>query len=174
MQGIGIGLNHAINTVDSWAGRLEIQSQVGRGTVVKIVLPKTKSPAWFVPEIKAAHGQTIVVIDDDESIHAVWSERFKPFQSHSIKLVHFHAPEKFIEWKNATKIDGSVIYLCDYEFINSRFNGVDLITQLKINYLSILVTSRVVNEVTARCEEHGIKFLPKDIAHIIPISLAGV
>ncbi|MBX3708731.1 MAG: HAMP domain-containing histidine kinase [Gammaproteobacteria bacterium] len=41
---------------------------------------------------------------------------------------------------------------------------------LKITHLSILVTSRLyLNEIAMRCEASGIKFLPKDMASIVPI-----
>jgi hypothetical protein len=65
------------------------------------------------------------------------------------------------------------IYLCDYEFIDSSINGIDLINQLKINYLSMLVTSRLyINEIALRCENADIKFLPKEMANIIPLAMS--
>jgi signal transduction histidine kinase len=168
-DGLGIGLHHAINAIDNWGGRLDIQSQEGVETTVQITLPKSQPPSWFVPEIKIMDGQTIVIIDDDESIHDVWKERFREYQN-KINLFHFYSPEELISWNNNTK-DCGIMYLCDHEFIGNSMNGIDLITKLKINYLSILVTSGVTHEVTSSCEIKGIKLLPKDIANIVPITI---
>lgn len=165
-QGMGMGLYHAKQIFESWGGRLAIRSQEGQGTTVQIALPKAQPSSWFVPEIKVGEGQTIVVIDDDESIHEVWKKRL---ESRSIKLLHFYSPEKLIEWQNNTIIDGGVLYLCDHEFIGSDMNGIDLVAKLKINYLSILVTSRVTDEILSSCEVAGIKLLPKDMAFLIPL-----
>lgn len=169
-QGLGMGLYHAITTIKEWNGKLDIQSKEGQGTTVQIHLPKTQPPSWFVPEIKIVEGQTIVIIDDDESIHAVWKERFMKYQ-HQIKLLHFFSPESLVEWKDQNRADLNILYLCDYEFIGSKMNGIDLITALKINYLSILVTSLITHGVTASCELHGIKLLPKDISKIVPLAV---
>lgn len=38
--GRGVGLLHAYRTVKAWSGRIEIQSSVGFGTIVTVVLPK--------------------------------------------------------------------------------------------------------------------------------------
>jgi signal transduction histidine kinase len=168
-DGLGIGLHHAINTIDNWGGRLDIQSQEGVETTVQITLPKSQPPSWFVPEIKIMNGQTIVIIDDDESIHDVWKERFREYQN-KINLFHFYSPEELVSWNNNTK-DCDIMYLCDHEFIGNSMNGIDLITKLKINYLSILVTSGVTHEVTSSCEIKGIKLLPKDMANIVPITI---
>jgi signal transduction histidine kinase len=166
-NGLGIGLHHAITTIDNYGGKLEIQSQEGTGTTIHISLPKAQPPAWFVPEIKITNRQMIVIIDDDESIHTIWKNRFKRFEN-KIHLFHFYSPEELIAWNNNNH-DSSILYLCDYEFIGHSMNGLDLIAKLKINYLSILVTNRVTHEVISNCENQGIKLLPKDIANLVPI-----
>jgi signal transduction histidine kinase len=40
--GYGLGLYHARTTVESWTGRLELQSQENAGTTVKLFLPKNR------------------------------------------------------------------------------------------------------------------------------------
>lgn len=169
-QGLGIGLYHAINTINNWDGQLEIQSKEAEGTTVKISLPKTQPPSWSVPMIEIENQQTIVIIDDEPFIHALWEEKFNPFKE-QVKLAHFFSLDKFAEWHNKEKINYDIKYLCDYEFIGSTQNGIDLISRLKINYLSILVTSRLTDELISHCEILGIKLLPKDMVNSIPIKL---
>lgn len=169
-QGMGIGLHHAKNTIENIGGKLEFKSKEDKGTQVNIYLPKTRPPFWFVPKITLTEGQIIVIIDDDESIHAIWKKRFSSFENKLIKLIHFYTPTQFIEWYANTKIDTSILYLCDYEFIGAETNGIDLIVQLKISALSILVTSRAnANDIITNCEAASIKLLPKDMAGFISI-----
>ena len=171
-KGLGIGLHHAINTIRTWDGKLNIQSKEGEGTTIQIYLPKTQPPSWFVPSLKISEGQTVVIIDDDKSIHDVWEKRFSQLQNKcSIKIFHFFSPEELIEWKGHNENEYVSLYLCDYEFIGSTMNGIDLIKKLKINYLSILVTSRITHDVTSICESHCIKVLPKDDSNIVLINI---
>lgn len=172
--GSGLGIYHAKNTIESWGGKLEIESVIGKGTLCKILLPKAKLPSWFVPEIKVSDKQKIIIIDDDQSIHDVWKQRFNEFQLNTGKKVmlhHFYSPQEFTKWMDAQgQSSEAVTYLCDYEFIGNEQNGIDLVTTLKINYLSILVTSHIhSDEIISRCESAGIRLLPKDITGIVPI-----
>lgn len=53
-EGRGVGMVHAFKTVESWGGKVEIESKVGTGTKVRIILPrylteKTESPSNVVP-----------------------------------------------------------------------------------------------------------------------------
>lgn len=174
--GLGLGLYHAKNTIESWGGKFEIESELGAGTTNKIYLPRSQVPFWFVSEIKIADKQNIAIIDDDKSIHDIWVERFKNFQNKmgiSINMYHFYSPSEFIAWhEDRHKKNDSILYLCDHEFIGSQETGIDLVTRLKINYLSILVTSRVnCDEILSQCEALGIKLLPKDIANFVPFSV---
>lgn len=175
-NGLGMGLYHAKNTIESWGGSLKIESRIGLGTNIKIYLPKTQPPEWFVPAIKLTNNQYVVIADDDEAIHQVWRERFRQVietSNHTITLIHFYSPEELAAWKDAhSDAAASALYLCDYEFMGEDENGIDVLTRLKINYLGILVTSRFNSEnVINQCEENRIRLLPKDVAYFIPIEI---
>jgi signal transduction histidine kinase len=173
LQGTGVGLNHAINTIKDWAGRFDIKSEEGKGTTVQLFLPKCKHPSWFSSGITLRNGQHVVIADDDESIHAVWEMKFKQFcleTGITINVMHFYTPEKLIEWNRDVTKDRNIVYLCDYEFIGSSMNGLDLIKELHIEYRSILVTSNLRDEVIARCELEGVRLLPKSIASVVAIT----
>jgi hypothetical protein len=50
----------------------------------------------------------------------------------------------------------------------------DLLTELRLIYLSILVTNRFhMDEVITACELSGLKLMPKEMAGIVPITIAG-
>jgi signal transduction histidine kinase len=64
--GNGLGLWHARTTVESWGGRLEIESEVGIGTTVRLILPRAEPP----PPTPAS---TAVLIDDDPLVRMNWT-----------------------------------------------------------------------------------------------------
>lgn len=66
--GNGLGLWHAKTTVESWGGRLEIESQVGTGTTVRLILPRAEAPHASTSEGPAA----AILIDDDPLVRMNW------------------------------------------------------------------------------------------------------
>ena len=174
--GSGLGLYHAKTIIENWGGRLEIESVVGKGTCVVISLPIAQTPSWYISEILLLPNQQICIIDDDQSIHEVWQNRLDKIALISgipVMTKHFYSPIEFVQWKESQEsFVNNDLYLCDYEFLGLNINGIDLINKLKINYVSILVTSRFdSDELMLNCEAMGMKLLSKDMANFIPIKV---
>jgi signal transduction histidine kinase len=174
--GTGLGLSHAKTVAEYWGGRLEIHSKVGVGTKIILFLPKVQEPNWFVPKLFLKRYSTIVIIDDDTSIHNIWNEKFKNIIKieHNINLLHFSNPTDIISWFNDNKglIGQDIYYLCDFEFINYHMNGLELISLLNIQKQSIIVTSRYEEAgFQETCEKIGVKLIPKGLVYFIPIKI---
>jgi anti-sigma regulatory factor (Ser/Thr protein kinase) len=177
--GSGLGLYHAKSRIENWGGKLLLQSSVNVGTTVQLILPRAPSPSWFVPMIRLSENSTIVVIDDDKSIHEVWGGRFQSLKlfEHHIQVIHLSNPDEAKKWKqNENNITSrQVLYLCDYEFIGSKQNGLDLIEQLDIGSSSILITSHYEEpEIRERCKHLKVKLIPKELAGFIPIEILPI
>ena len=176
VDGSGLGLYHAKMVAEEWGAFLTIQSQVGKGTCVTLVLPKFSPPAWFVSCLNIKINSTIIIIDDDVTVHNTWDDRLKNeiLSEHNINIIHFTNPNDLILWHNE-RLNLKcleIIYLCDYEFINSNMNGIQLIDKLKIQGNSILVTSRYEdNGFIQCCENQNIKLIPKSLVCFVPISI---
>jgi signal transduction histidine kinase len=173
--GSGLGLYHARTSVESWGGTLAIESQVDVGTRILITLPRSPAPDWFVPVLRVSPKETVVILDDDTSIHQIWRERFDPYPS--VQLVHCSTPDELIAWHTQHAMHGhptdaanSVTYLCDYELIGHEKSGLDTIEHLGISNRSILVTSRFEEtKIRERCEQMGVKLIPKGMAAFVSI-----
>ncbi|HVV69212.1 MAG TPA: HAMP domain-containing sensor histidine kinase [Patescibacteria group bacterium] len=173
-DGHGLGVYYAKNTLDSWGGKLIIESELGKGTSVKVCLPKTPSPSWFVPILHLYDKQHLAIVDDDISIHELWKERIKQYtkmENIKITLHQFHSPDEIKNWFQNIKIEkNNVTYLFDYEFIGYEETGLDLIQNLSINDRSILVTSHIDDRnILLQCEALGVSIIPKDLVSLIPI-----
>ena len=173
-NGSGLGVFHAMETIKSFQGSLEIDSKLGNGTKVSILLPRENEPAWFVPAIKLKANLTLIVFDDDQSIHQIWKGRLESVSNGSqIQVRNFSDPAELRKFygKNFTDLD-EALFLMDYEISGSSENGLDLIENLGIQRQSILVTSRYEEKnIRDRCEGLGIKLIPKSMSGFVPIEI---
>ncbi len=68
-DGTGLGLYHARTTVESWGGRLEIESELGKGTTVRLILPRAAPPS----DALVGGADSAVLIDDDPLVRMNWA-----------------------------------------------------------------------------------------------------
>jgi len=173
-NGSGLGLFHAKQTIESFNGTLSIESKLNEGTFVTITLPRERESAWFVPELVIHPHQSIIVFDDDQSIHQIWKERFDKFISNEkVNLHHFSTPQELKKFygKNFVELD-DVLFLMDFEISGSKDNGLDVIQELGIQRQSILVTSRYEEpEIRHRCDALSIRLIPKNMSGFVPIKI---
>ncbi len=175
-QGNGLGVFHAIKSIESWKGSLRFDSTVNIGTRVTISLPQSEPPIYFISELKIKSDSKILIIDDDENIHHVWERRFSCFKYEvkklNIQLLHFYNSKDVLEWVEKNK-EVSFYILCDYELIGDELNGIDLLKRVNLKHRSILVTSRYEEEcVIKKCKENGLKLISKDLANQLKLSFS--
>ncbi len=161
-------LFHASATLKEWNGELLIESAVGEGTLVKIVLVRTRAPEWFVPDIRISEERKIVILDDDESIHQVWKAKFIQANISKERVKHFSNEQDFRKWIVDCKNVDECLFLCDYELLGTKTTGLDLIQEYGLQSQSILVTSRYEEaQVFSRAKKLGLKMMPKSLAHLV-------
>lgn len=171
-SGSGLGIYHAMKTVESFGGQLVISSEIGKGTTITISLPKAHPPFWFVDKINVNPDLKIIICDDDLTIHQIWNGRIKSICGEQIEVINFTSGELFKKW---IKENEKANYLClvDFELINQLQTGLDLIEQLKLHEKSILVTSRYEEQhIKQRCEKISLRIIPKAMVGYVPIKLA--
>ncbi|HLX52638.1 MAG TPA: HAMP domain-containing sensor histidine kinase, partial [Aquella sp.] len=175
-HGSGIGLTQVREAVQRNFGKFEIYSTLGQGTSIILRFPKILPPAWIAEEVKIIKGDTIVILDDDKSIHGAWDLQLKPILSklpNKLEVKHFTEGMDAINFINSfsTREKNKICLLTDYELLNQDINGLQVVEQTKIKR-SILVTSHYANlAIRDRSSNLGIKILPKDLAFAISINL---
>lgn len=178
-SGHGLGVFHAKSTIESFLGKLTIDSVEGIGTTVKINLPLAQPSQWFVKHIALKPNQKIIILDDDVSIHSLWENRFNNIdvKKGEIEIINFTSENELKDWlfKFGDKEINNYIFLIDYEFLGQEKSGIDLIKELNINSISILVTSRYEEKsVLEKCEDLGVKLIPKSMAGVVPILIEEI
>lgn len=164
---IGLGLAHAKAYFKEIAGDFDIKSTPGKGTEVYLSLPKIPDPSWLISHCKI-RNERIIVIDDVQSIHDAWERRLNEIDIHAI---HFNSPEEFFVALPTLK--GKLIVFSDYEFSNSKLNGLDLLSKAPASALKVLFTSHFSNEkVMQSCAKNGFKLLPKNLFNFFTLEKA--
>lgn len=165
-NGAGIGLYYAKQYIEKTNGQLQIKSVVNQGTNLIIKLPKVNYPTWFCDKITIKSKSTVIILDDDHSIHNAWAQKLN--DSPNVRLEHMHKPSDIFEL--GFKPLMADIYLLDYEFHNETINGLDIIERLDLNKKAILVTNFYEDTlIRARCEKLGVKIIPKPAIQYIPV-----
>ena len=166
-NGNGFGLRHAKEVLASVKGSLEIQSKPGSGTTVIIELPTEPSPDWCVRLLDFSDAKTLVVLDDDESVHALWKQRFN-----GKSVCYLTHPSEFDLSKYPLE---SSKYLIDYDLGKGVQSGLELIEEYGLEGQAVLCTSNFDNtEVQARAAELGCKILPKFMLSSVRINWTKV
>ncbi|MFA6038480.1 MAG: HAMP domain-containing sensor histidine kinase, partial [Legionellales bacterium] len=170
--GTGIGISTSLALIKKYNGHFDMLSKTGEGTTVIIDLPIASAPSWFQEELILQSGIILVIVDDDESIHAIWDSRCQSLLP-NITLKHFHHSKTLDEYCKTTDLSNHQ-FLVDYELLGSDEVGLALIERLNLSNRAILVTSRYEEtKVRAHADKLGVKIIPKNYSPYIPISLAS-
>jgi len=174
-NGHGIGLIQVRDTLQNSGGQWTLDSRVGVGTKVILTFPRVQSKNWIAESIQLNADDTVVILDDDSSIHIAWDTHFDKIlkNSPSLTIMHFEMGQEAVDFLNSLAPDKKqkVFLLTDYELLKQDLNGLDVIKQTGITR-SILVTSHYFNK-TVRLDagETETKILPKQLASDIPIHI---
>lgn len=152
-----------------------MDSSEGNGATVQIKIKREYAPAWFIDVIKLNKNDMIVIVDDDETIHHIWAEKFKKLSFDIDRLVHFYSPEDFSNWLNIEgNLNNTQVFLFDHNFIKSEKTGLQYIKELNISHKSILVTNDYdLDDVINQCESSNIKLIPKNIVKNICLAVSN-
>ncbi len=171
-QGNGIGVLSTARIIQGWQGYLTYASSPGVGTVAYLILPLAEPPAWFCPELILQKNMTVIILDDDVSIHHIWSERFERYAD--VKIEHLSTPDGLASWLAQKQSDGPELLLMDHELLGFAKDGLDLIQEHHLQERAVLVTSRAQEaEVLKRSQGMGVRIVPKSAAPSIPLRHVG-
>jgi amino acid adenylation domain-containing protein/thioester reductase-like protein len=169
-NGHGIGLTQVREALQQNNGTMEIHSKVGSGTKVILTFPVIDPPEWIANKIQLYKNDTVIVLDDDTSIHGAWDTRFDEYvQNNNINLQHFSSGKEAIDFIDSFPDKSKIFLLTDFELLKQELTGLHVIERTNIAR-SILVTSHYANSIVQNlAEKSGTKILPKQLASEIPI-----
>lgn len=158
-EGKGLGLSHAISSLQKEAGELTITSQERQGTQVKLTFKSAAPPSWFFSSLNLSQWKNLVFIDDELEIHSFWKRKLQDCPQ---KIFHYISPQEFQTSSFLEK--KHTFFFVDYYFSQEKMNGIDLIKKHGLENQSVLVTGHAQKEdIKKLCEVSHIKMFPKNL-----------
>lgn len=169
-DGHGIGFGQIRDTLANNGGSFSIESEIGKGTKVRLTFPKIEAPKWVASQIVLNSDDMVVILDDEPYIHEAWECRFK-YAAPNILRQHFEQGEEAISFLNSlTESEKKKVFLLtDYQLLKQNLNGLNVVDKANIKR-SILVTSHHNNQkVRDLAKVTNTKILPKQLASEVKI-----
>ena len=165
--GHGLGVYHARCAARAAGGDLILRSTVGSGTEITLLLPRVAPPAWFAATLDVPPNASVVVADDDASIHAIWRSRLA--ERTDITLHHVHTLQALRSWR-AAHDTRNTLFLVDHDFRSETDSGLDIIQALNLAPQAVLVTSRADTvALQLRCARLQLRLISKAVVAWVPI-----
>lgn len=172
--GSGLGLYGAKRFAEGAGGGLEIVSTAGNGTQVALLLPLAVPPSWYLPKVTPTQVTTVIVVDNDDSIYAVWQDRLNRAGIPPKQVLHVRCRAELESEVLARDSEEHLMFLLDFDLGDRSDDGLTLAAAIPCDGSKILVTSHYDNgEVRARAQALGIKILPKHLVPYVPIEVIG-
>lgn len=174
-SGHGLGFTQVWETLDHNQGELAMDSKPGFGTTITLTFPRSRAPYWIAEEIVLNSDDKIIILDDDNSIHAAWDARFEMLLNKNphLELKHFQLGSAALEFiESLIPAERKHVFLfVDYELLKQKLNGLEIISKSGLAR-SLLVTSHYADpEIQAEAAKIGTQILPKQLASEVVITI---
>lgn len=176
-SGYGLGMVYIKSVLKKYGATFDINSTPGDGTEIGIVFPVNKEPCWVARKIEVGLDSTVLVLDDDPSIHNVWEKIFQPLlKKHpKLELLHYRTAEQcmaYIHHRSTSELK-KIVLLSDYELIRQEVTGLDVIKAAQVGK-AVLVTSHFNNrKVIKQAILQGTRVLPKILSPDVELGVVS-
>lgn len=138
-------------------------------TSVTLEFPVVERPAWMAEHITVHDGDTIVVLSDDPAVHNEWDSCFK---QENVTLKHFTAVEEAVAFINAFPQKNHLFFLADFDLINKKINGLQILWQTLMQEQTIFMVSNYSDQgILEFAYKVGVQILPKQLVSKIPYTI---
>ncbi|HET9074573.1 MAG TPA: ATP-binding protein, partial [Solirubrobacteraceae bacterium] len=78
--GTGLGLSIVKSLVDLHEGRIDVASEVGRGTTFRVAIPAAGADTpGLIPALEALRGRLVLIVDDERELAGLIADQLRPF-----------------------------------------------------------------------------------------------
>ncbi|MDR2682202.1 MAG: GHKL domain-containing protein [Holosporaceae bacterium] len=167
----GTGLEQVYNTLKLYGGNLLVESEEKTGTAITVTFPLTECPNWIADKIVLPKNNTIVILDDDDSIHRVWTTLLKE-HSNDLTLKFFTDGKQAIDFIESFHQKNKIFLIADYD-LRSDISGLQVILESGMKERSLIVTGIYNDKIMLEAiESSGLKMFPKqflsDVSILVP------
>lgn len=160
--GNGLGLKHAKEVVTRASGSLAIDSKVDYGTIVTLNVPVASVPKWCATALDLSDAKMIVILDDDDSVHALWKQRLAGFT-----VRYFDNPSQISLSEYPLE---ECKFVVDFDLGKDCPNGLEWISQHGLGCRAILCTNNFSDpSIQKSAQAVNTQILPKFMISSVPI-----
>jgi hypothetical protein len=172
--GFGIGTTQIRDTINELKGKQLIESSQNVGTKITLTIPKSNNPQWFLKKITLNKGDTVVILDDDVSMHGLFKKILEPY-SGDISLKFFKNGQETVDFISSFEEKNRLVLLTDYELRKQELNGLSVIEKSVVDSAKTILVTSIYNrkEIQEKAESSGVKILPKSLLEDVEIILSG-
>ncbi|MDX1660840.1 MAG: PAS domain S-box protein, partial [Gemmatimonadota bacterium] len=170
-KGTGLGLATVYGIVESMSGRIDVTSELGRGTDIRLFFPplpdrSAAGPATELPvegrDREAPHGETILLVEDEPSVRRMAR---RALESHGYRVLVAEDGERALSIVDGHGNGGEPIDLLVSDIVMPGMSGHEVGGRIR----RILPTIRAVfmsgytdvRKLPEEFEEGDVEFLPK-------------
>jgi hypothetical protein len=144
-DGCGLGMEQAQSVLKAIKGQMKIESKENVGTEFILTFPKEKKPKYVVDKIEIKKGNTVVILDDETSMHKMWKEKLKKYDK-EITLKFFTKGLEALKYLKSLENKEKAFLIADYE-LQQDINGIDVIEKAGMKDRHVLVASAYLSEI---------------------------
>jgi CheY-like chemotaxis protein len=161
-KGTGLGLSQVFGFVRQSGGCVKIESEVGRGTTIRILLPRFEGAAYRSPTAhraptrEGAASEVVMVIEDEERVRAYSAEALRELGYTVVTAQSGAEALRLIE-------QGQRVDLLFTDVVMPGMTGPELAVQAQqlLPGLKVLYTTGYAGNIGIHGLEQGPNFLPK-------------
>lgn len=177
-NGHGIGLTQVRDMLTDNHGTFEIassQAEKNHGTTVILRFPKISVPHWSTDTINLYPDDTVIVLSEDTNVHEEYDKKcgYILEKIPSVTVKHFFKStevHKFLKDLSDTEIK-NLCFLCDYELVGSKINGLELIKTCGIKRSILIANQLIDSEVKKLVVENNIKMVFKELIPVVALNV---
>jgi signal transduction histidine kinase len=169
INGTGLGLYHARTHVSNWGGQIKVDSEIGKGTRITLMLPIFERASWFVPRLKFKQSDKIYVLDDQLTGRQLWKLKLNECGINANIRFLANSGEAKVAFEEPGFDPFNSVFIFDYD-LNENITGIDLLSLLPHGSHRILATGHFdKQEIRDLCEKHKVLLIPKTEIPQLPV-----
>ena len=133
--------------------------------VYALLLPTSPSPIWFRGDLRFNGYSTVVIVDDDPTIHSIWKDRIMR-SNENIVVEHFFNAESATSWAVQNREAASnCLLLTDFNLNSQTGTGLTVLERFGLKHPSAVMVTNAFNDndLRRRCEKMNVKMMPKSL-----------
>lgn len=175
IDGHGIGLGQVHATLNRNFAKMDVASEIGKGTQFVLKFKKCTPPQWAAQSIELKPNDIIIIVDADTTAHGEWACSFETIiEKHpNIRIHNFINGFKALEFIHSLSSDATenLVLFTDFDAPNQEYNGLKIIKDSGIKRAFLVTRHTDTQNIQQELLALNAKLIPKTLKQFVPIDI---